>query len=81
MSHESSLILLRAGRPFAERSILLPRREENSSFLTELRERPRFGLTRAACLTIEPQLSNHARWIARLALPGMAIRWPEKKQE
>jgi hypothetical protein len=49
----------RAYEARAPRSILWPRQEENSSFLTELRERPRFGLTSAARLTIEPQLSNH----------------------
>lgn len=45
------------------------RLSENSGFLTELRESSRFGLTRAAALTIEPQLSNYGLLDC---LPGFA---------
>jgi large subunit ribosomal protein L28 len=70
----------RAGRALALRSILLPHREENSSFLTELRERPRFGLTGAACLTIEPQLSNHGLMDCAAGYYRIVIQWPEKNK-
>ncbi|PKA42595.1 hypothetical protein CWR43_15885 [Rhizobium sullae] len=55
--------------------------QANTSFLTELRERPRFGLTRAAGLTIEPQLSNYGLLDCRPAFVGASQFDGLEKQE
>jgi hypothetical protein len=46
--------------------------------LAELRETPRFGLTAAAVLTIEPQLSNHGLLDCKLGFAGKAFQWQTK---
>ncbi|MBO9135786.1 MULTISPECIES: hypothetical protein [unclassified Rhizobium] len=50
----------------------------STSFLAELREMPRFGLTAKAALTIEPQLSNHGLLDCGTGFAGKALRWQTK---